>query len=160
MADTILCAATAVETSSATINFWRGSFLKNSASCKGVSGLSVSVRGELGSCRSLPGMRWGREVCIPSSVKRLVELRQRVVGGDGLIDWPVLGCTRFHQIQSDFLQTALLELQHLSRTIGQVNNPACHDRPSVIYFDYYGPSVTQVRHPYVASQGKCRMGCG
>src|SRR5579862_9438957 len=103
MAATISRAAAAVETSSATISFRRGSFFRESATRE--------------FCCSLPGMRWGRVVCIPSSVRRLVQFRHRMIGGYGLIDRPVMRRTRLHDIKPDPLQAALLELQSLRRAV-------------------------------------------
>src|SRR5579862_7192534 len=143
MAATISRAAAAVETSSATINFRRGSFF-------GESSLRGSKAGET-AFPSLPGMRWGRVVCIPSSVRRLVQFRQRVIGGYGLIDRPVMRRTRLHDIEPDPLQAALLKLQSLRRAVGKVNNAPLYDRSAIVHFYHHRSSVPQVRHPHIAS---------
>ena len=54
----------------------------------------------------------------------LAEFRQRVIGGYGLVDRPVMGRTPLHDIEPDPLQAALLKLQSLRRTVGKVDNPA------------------------------------
>src|SRR5438309_151433 len=104
-------------------------------------------------------MRFG-SAGIPSSVEFLGEFRHGVVGGDSLEDWPVLGGASFDDVEPYLLQAVVLELQDFGGTEREVNNASLDDGSAIVDFDHDGPSVAQVRDPYIASQRQRWMSGG
>src|SRR5581483_10127448 len=90
----------------------------------------------------------------PEQSKRVLrELRyRRMVVGDRLINLLLLAGG--NQIQTDTLQSAMTDLQGLGCAVRQVDNPARDDGSPVVYPDYNGLAVAQVRHLHIASDGK------
>src|SRR5258707_5740562 len=97
---------------------------------------------------------------IPSSVEFLGEFRHGGVGGDGLVDWPVLGGASFDDVQPYLLQAVVLELQDFGGTVREVNNASLDDGSAIVDFDHDGPSVAQVGNSHIASQRKRWMSAG
>src|SRR5258706_1997107 len=89
---------------------------------------------------------------IPSSVEFLGEFRHGGVGGDGLVDWPVLGSASFDDVEPYLLQAVVLELQDFGGTVREVNNAPLDDGSAIVDFDHDGPSVAQVGDSHIASQ--------
>src|ERR1700733_3357824 len=83
-----------------------------------------------------------------------------MVDGNRLEDRPVLRRTSFYHVQSHLLQPMIFELQNLGCAVRQIDNSPLHDRSPVVHFHHHRPSVVQVRHLHIASQGKRRMSCG
>src|SRR5579862_759524 len=141
-AATILCAAAAVETSSATMSRSRGSWPRKRS---------------LGWLSPPSGMRLGR-AAIPISLSLLTEFRHRgMIHGDSFIT--VLLVVRANQIQPHALQAALPELQRFGRTIRQVDDPTRHDRPAVVHLHNNRSSIAQVRDPHVGPQRNRQARC-
>src|SRR5581483_4109820 len=102
-------------------------------------------------------MRLGSAAGIPVSIEFLWKSRYRgTVIGDRLVRGRHLA--RVHQIQTYALQALAPELECLSGSIGQVNNPARNHRTAVIDPHNHGLAIAQVRDFHVASHGKLQVG--
>src|SRR5579872_2952782 len=99
-------------------------------------------------------MRLGRAADIPLTILLLRQLRY---GGMIVGDRLVFGLAGFDQVQTDTLQSAMAELQGLSRAIRQVNDPAWYDRSAVVDPDHDGLAIPKVCDLHEASDGKCQV---
>jgi len=69
----------------------------------------------------------------------------------------VFRLARFDQVQTDTLQSAMAELQSLSRAVRQVNDATRYDRSTVVDPDHYGLAISKVRDFHEASDWKCEV---
>jgi hypothetical protein len=71
-----------------------------------------------------------------------------------------LGVSGRDQVQAYALEALILEMEHLSGAVREVDNPARNDRPSIIDPDVDHSSIVKIGYAYPAAEGQGWVRCG